>query len=131
MKKKISFLLLAMLLVSCAEKLVEQPEDLIPKDKMTNMLYDIAILTAGKNTSRATLVDRGIKTMDYIYKKYKIDSVQFVKSDLYYASRPAEYEAIYTEVETRLTDEKNRIQDARMQENDSIAEALKKSSKKE
>lgn len=112
--------------ISCAEKLIEQPENLIPQDKMTTILYDLSLLFAAKNTNKAVLIENDIEIMEYLYSKYKIDSIQFVQSDLYYASIPEVYETIYKEVETRLDAEKEQIQDARMQKSDSIANANKK-----
>ncbi len=100
-------------LVSCNEQLIEKPEKLIPKDKMVQILYDLAILTAAQNTNPAFLAEKNIKTMNFVYTKYGIDSIQFSKSDLYYASRPAEYEAIYTEIVALLEKDQKRIEEMR------------------
>ncbi|NJB71141.1 hypothetical protein GGR42_001603 [Saonia flava] len=118
--------LILILLVSCAEKLIEEPENLIAEDKMTDILYDLSLLVAVKNTSRAILEDNDIEIMEYLYVKHKIDSVQFVQSDLYYASTPAIYESIYRKVETRLEATKKEMQDARMKKSDSVAEKANK-----
>ena len=104
---------------SCLEKVVEEPKDLISKDKMTSILYDLAILNAAKNTNATVLTDNNIETMDFIFSKYKIDSLQFVTSDIYYASLPITYEAIYVEIDERLEKEKERMRTAKI-EADSI-----------
>lgn len=98
------YLLAAVLLVSCAEKVIEPPEYLIPKEKMTDILYDLAILNAAGSTNPEALKNNDIEIMPYLFEKYGIDSVQFSESDLYYASVPLEYEGIYKTVQARLED---------------------------
>ncbi len=109
-----------LLLFSCAEKVIEEPENLIPKDKMTDILYDLALLNSTVSVNRAAFEKRGVEVMPYLYEKYNIDSIQFVSSDLYYASIPLEYEAMYTAIVERLQKEVDDIEDARKQKNDSI-----------
>ncbi len=91
------------LLVSCAQKLIEKPENLIDEGKMENILYDLAIMNAAKNTNIDVLKRNNIKVMDYLYVKYEIDSLQFVKSNEYYAAIPIKYQEMYKNVEARLT----------------------------
>ena len=99
---KYGVLLVFILLFSCNEKVVEKPENLIPAEKMTSVLYDVAVINAAKNMNQDILIEYDIEPMAYIYSKYGIDSLQFVKSDLYYASNPSEYETIYTAVKDKL-----------------------------
>lgn len=99
---KYGVLLVLTVLFSCNEKVVEKPENLIPSEKMTSVLYDMAVINAAKNMNQDILNEYDIEPMGYIYSKYGIDSLQFVKSDLYYASNPSEYEAIYTAVKDKL-----------------------------
>lgn len=114
--------------VSCAEKVVEEPDNLIPKEKMIDILHDLAILNATKSTVGAKLDETGIDVMGFLYKKYQIDSTQFSESDLYYASLPLEYQAIYTEVETRLDKRQKAMEEATEKKNDSIRKANEKRS---
>jgi hypothetical protein len=125
MKKAILFIF-CVVLVSCGEKVVKQPEQLISKEKMADLLYDLAILTAAKNTSTDILVKNKIETMEYLYTKYGIDSVQFVENNLYYASIPSEYVAIYKEVDSRLESVQKVMDEARKIKADSIREARDK-----
>ena len=53
------------LFFSCKEKLIKEPENLIPKDKMAAIYYDLAIVTSAKNTNKQVLVNEGIETMNY------------------------------------------------------------------
>ncbi|MFS4415967.1 DUF4296 domain-containing protein [Maribacter sp. 2307ULW6-5] len=115
---------LAALLFSCGEKLIEPPENVIPKDKMVLMLKELAVLNAARTTSIAKLKEYGIDPTSYVFEKFGVDSLQFVESDRYYASLPAQYEDIYLQVEALLTQEKERV-DALKKMNDSL-EAVEK-----
>ena len=64
--------------------------------------------------------------MGYIYDKYGIDSLQFVKSDTYYASIPTVYEDIYTKVKDRLEKGEKFFEEERQQKQDSINKAKEK-----
>ena len=96
-------------LFSCGEEVVEKPVNLISKDKMIDILYDLAIINAAKSSGPTVMENMNFEPMDYIYNKYQVDSAQFVNSDLYYASLPLEYEDIYKKLENRITDEKERF----------------------
>jgi len=109
--KKVVYILLLILANSCAEKLLEKPNNLISKEKMIEILNDLAILNAAKTTNMAILRNHEIEPMQYIYDKYDIDSVQFVESDRYYASLPEQHEEIYIAVEEKLSKEEERLSD--------------------
>ena len=115
-----------MLLSACAEKVIEPPEDLIPREKMTEILYDLSLLNATASISNATLKENGIEVMPYLYDKYGIDSLQFVTSDEYYASVPLTYEAIYKEIQALLEKEVAEVEALRKQRSDSIRQQVDK-----
>ena len=117
--KRVLFLILILLLVTrCSEKVIEKPEDLIARDKMVEILFDMALINAGKAIDPNIMDQNQIEPMSYIYRKYEIDSARFVKSDLYYASVPLEYEAIYKELEERLDAERKRMEEEMNKERD-------------
>jgi hypothetical protein len=101
---------------SCGNKLLEEPDNLISKGEMVDILYDIALLDAIDNSHPHVLQRNEIKVMDFVYRKYGIDSTRFVESDRYYASVPALYEEIYTTVEERLNSKRDSVSTV-MQEN--------------
>lgn len=111
--KKTYYFFVFILLTSCSEKLLEKPDNLISKDKMVEVLKDLAIVNAAKSTNVTVLRDNNIEPMAYIFEKHGIDSVQFVESDKYYASLPVEYERIYKEVEAKLEKEHVVLQSAK------------------
>ena len=111
--KNLFVILLAILITSCGEKLLDKPEDLIPKDKMINILKDITILNSARSTSVKVLHDYKIEPTTFVFSKYGVDSLQFVTSDKYYASLPNEYEAMYVEIEKQLDTEKVEMSEAK------------------
>lgn len=119
-------LFVGIFLFSCGEKVVEKPENLIPKEKMVLILHDLAILNAAKSTARNNLEKREIDIMEFLYRQHKIDSAQFSQSDLYYASIPLEYQSIYEEVEALLEKKSKAIEDIAQKRKDSIKETKEK-----
>jgi len=105
---------------SCAEEVIEKPKNLIPKDEMVQILYDLCLINSATHTNPSILEQHHIEAMPYIYKKYGIDSAQFVNSDTYYASKPLEYETIYKEVAEIFEREKEALESKRRKLNDSI-----------
>ena len=105
LKMRLITLLLAFLLVfvGCTTA-VEKPKKLIEKDKMVDILYDIALLEAIKSQN----VNGGIsskKSNEFLFKKYKIDSLQWEENNKYYASDIEEYKKMYEEVKKRIQEE--------------------------
>ena len=109
MKKVISVFILVALFFSCNKDLVEKPDNLIDEKVMENMFYDMALLDAMKYQYSDSLYKNGINPKTYIFKKYKVDSTQFAKSNAYYAAEYREYKKMYDDVNNRLQKEKNAI----------------------
>ncbi len=105
---------------------MEKPENLIQKEKMVLILYDLAILNAAKSAYTSSFEDDKIETMEFLYRKYGIDSVQFSQSDLYYASIPLEYQAIYERVNALLEKKQKMLEEENEQRTDSIRKANEK-----
>jgi hypothetical protein len=106
---------LIVLFFGCNSNSVEKPNNLISKDKMVAILYDMSLLEAIKSQN----INGGLTAKmsnDYIYKKYKIDSIQFAKSNKYYASDIAEYKKIVEKVKEKLSAETLKVE-AEMKKN--------------
>jgi hypothetical protein len=73
---------------------------------MTNILYDLSILEAMKSQNPYAPQNQSMNPKDYIFKKYKIDSLQFSTSNRYYVSRIEAYKKMYDQVNERLEKEK-------------------------
>ena len=127
--KKTTCILFVILISACAEKLLDKPNNLIAKDTMVEILNDLAILNAAKNTNVMVLKNHGIEPMPYIFSKYNIDSLQFVESDRYYASIPELHEKIYEAVTEKLEKEEGRLSEEK-QVNDSLKRVKSEASRK-
>ena len=109
MKKIVSFFIILIVLVGCKKELVKEPKRLIEREKMVKIMYDLSLLEAMK-VDNPTLMDSfKSNSNQYIYKKYKIDSVQFAQSNIYYAADYKEYEKMYNQVKVRLENEKAKV----------------------
>lgn len=106
MKKIVSIVACVLFLWSCKSE-VEKPEKLFSEEQMVDMIYDLTILEAIKNNNPSFLEDKSIDPYTYIYKKYKIDSLQFVQNNKYYASDVKEYAKIYEKVLSRIEQNKS------------------------
>ena len=100
--KRFYALFVVLLIWSCNDKVTyEKPENLIGKEKMTDLLYEMHIAIGTSNIKKVHL-EKNRNYMSLVYDKYGIDSTQFASSNLYYTSNIIEYEEIYEEVERRL-----------------------------
>ncbi|MDB4292096.1 DUF4296 domain-containing protein [Maribacter sp.] len=102
MKNNWIYSVVLVLLVSCGEELIPKPDNLIPKDKMVDIIQEMAVINIARSTYTEILRDNEIDPTGFVLKKYNVDSLQFVESDRYYVSKPGEYEDIYEIVEKRL-----------------------------
>lgn len=109
MKKSIILVFCLFFVLSCDKNSVAKPNNLIAKDKMIDILYDISILEAIKVQNLKGGMNKK-KANDYIYKKYKIDSVQFAKSNKFYASDLVEYKKMFEKVKDRLNTENAKVE---------------------
>ena len=108
MRKSIAIVCLLFLIIGCNDSVIKKPKNLIEKEKMINVLYDLSLLESMKSQN----INGGISNKsasDYIYKKYKIDSLQFAKSNAYYASDYREYKKMYDALSDRLKKEKTAV----------------------
>jgi hypothetical protein len=108
MKKTVPFLAILTLL-GCKEDLVKQPKHLIERAQMVNIMYDLSLLEAVKYQNPAVLDSNQIRPKQFIYKKYKIDSLQLAKNNVYYASDYKNYKIMFDEVVKRIEKDKKKV----------------------
>lgn len=77
---------------------------------MVDVMYDLSLLEAMKYQSPSAIETHKIDPTEYIYIKYKIDSTQFVQSNMYYASDYKEYKNIYDQINARLKKNKSLVE---------------------
>jgi hypothetical protein len=110
MKKLILLFITLFLITSCKNDVIEKPKNLISKDKMENIIYDLALLEAAKGQDAAMQI-KFPKPSDFIKAKYKVDSLTFAKSTQYYASDIKEYKKMYANIKARLEVENKKYKD--------------------
>jgi len=113
MMKQLKYFLLIVLIISCKNNSIDKPkkpDNLIPKDSMVEILYDISLISSAKGVNKKLLENKGIVPEDYIFKKHNIDSLQFALSNEYYAFNLDTYEDIYNSVKLKLEEDKKHFQ---------------------
>ncbi|WMI69333.1 DUF4296 domain-containing protein [Mangrovimonas sp. YM274] len=114
MKQLLSFSVLIAVFFGCQDvKKPKKPDNLIAKDKMSDILYDVFVMNAAKSMKKQTLEDNGIHPEQYVFNKHGIDSMQFAKSNDYYAYDVEAYDAIVKEVEKRIDAQKKHFDSIR------------------
>jgi hypothetical protein len=88
----------------------EKPDDLIDKNRMVDILFDVFVFNSAKGTDKRILEKNNVTPDIYIYKKYQIDSLQFVKSNEYYAYDIKVYEEMINKVEAKIKAKKDKYQ---------------------
>lgn len=99
-------------IMGCANNVVEKPDNLIPKDVMVDIYYDISILNGLQSTGADKLESIDLDPDTFLYEKYGIDSTQLAKSSIYYTSNATQQLEMFTKVEERLQKLKDTV-DAR------------------
>ena len=111
--------------VSCKKELVKKPAKLIEKEKMMNIIYDLTLLEAIKYQQPLSLDSVESNPKKFIFKKYKVDSLQFAKSNIYYASDYDGYKEMYDVINARLEKEKKNNELKLKAEEKKAAKAIK------
>lgn len=100
-----------MFLFSCQDiREVEKPDDLIPEQKMVEVLTDLSLINSAKNYNRRMLEGTGLRPSEFLYQKHNIDSIQLARSTEYYASNPDQIERIYRQLQENLEEMKDNLE---------------------
>lgn len=109
--KQLLIVILVLVVLGCQSSgKPETPENLISKDKMVDILYDVFVLNAAKGSNKLMLEKNGIYPENYVFEKYGIDSLQFAESNAYYGFFVDDYEAIMADVDQRIQANKQKYQ---------------------
>ncbi|MCV9929293.1 DUF4296 domain-containing protein [Flavobacterium sp. LS1R49] len=109
MRKIIMIVSVLILAVGCKKELVKKPERLVDRDKMMDIIYDLSLLEAIKYQNPLSLDSCDTNPTRFVLKKYKVDSVQFVKSNMYYAANYNDYKDMFDQISVRLEKNKKKI----------------------
>lgn len=112
MIKRISLLLFVFGLCFSCNKVEkpEKPDNLIAKDKMVDILFDVFVFNAAKGMDKRILENNNVTPDVFIFEKYQIDSLQFVKSNEFYAYDIKAYEEMINKVEAKISAKKEVFQ---------------------
>jgi hypothetical protein len=80
----------------------KKPENLISKENMADIMYDVFLLNSAKGVNKKVLEMNGIFPENYVFEKYKIDSTQFANSNNYYAYDVKTYQSIINSVKEKI-----------------------------
>ena len=94
------------MLCSCTSNTIfEKPKDLIPKDTMSLLVQEMMVASSATFIKNKDM-ERNINYMPLVYDKFKIDSVRFQTSNLYYMSKIDEYKLIFEDAKNSLKQQK-------------------------
>ncbi|WP_165834941.1 DUF4296 domain-containing protein [Flavobacterium cheongpyeongense] len=130
MKNFVFVILVLFFSVSCKKELVKEPARLIAKEKMMDIIYDLSLLEAIKYQQPLSLDSVESSPAKFIFKKYKVDSIQFAKSNMYYAADYESYKEMFDEINARLEKEKKNTEIKLKAEEKKAAKAKKVSDAK-
>ena len=95
---------------------IKKPDNLIPEQKMVEVLTELSIVYSAKNYNKKILEETGLPLNTYLYEKYKIDSLQFAQSTEFYAKNYNRFEIIYKQVKINLEKMKTGLEVIREEE---------------
>lgn len=104
--KKGLIVLIVIFVVGCSKNPVPKPENFLDEETMENIMYDVAILQGASANAPEQLIEKNINPKEFIYKKYKIDSVTFHQNNRYYAADVKKYKFMYKRVLERIQSHK-------------------------
>lgn len=107
--KKIIFIFITIAFISCSEKPVPKPDNLLSKEEMENIIYDISILQAAEAYKPEILGTNSLYVKEYVFKKYNIDSTIYFQNYKYYAADIRVFKKLYKNVNNRLEEKKSII----------------------
>ncbi|GAB3267992.1 hypothetical protein GCM10027347_37220 [Larkinella harenae] len=102
----LGLLLLTGWVLACQNSVVEAPKNLIPEEKMVQVLTEIHLAEA--RVTKMNRVSQDSNTLIYkrlemrVFKKYQVDTAAYSKSYTYYSSNPEQLADIYKQVTEEL-----------------------------
>lgn len=89
---------------------IKKPDNLIPEQKMVDVLTELNLLNSAKNYNKRILEQTGLQPDTYLFEKFGIDSLQLAESTTYYAKNYDKFESIYKKVQSSLQEMKSKME---------------------
>jgi hypothetical protein len=97
---------------------------------MIDIMYDLSLLEAIKYQNPLSLDSVNSDPKNFVLKKYKVDSLQFAQSNIYYAADYNTYKEMYDEIGKRLAVEQRAVDSIVKIEEKKAAKVAKAAAKK-
>ena len=97
-------------LFSCSNKSAKKPDNLIPLETMEEVIYDVYMLNAIKISNKKLLQNEEVSFKKEIFEKHNIDSLQFAKSNDFYAADFETYKALIERIKKRMDSNKKALE---------------------
>ncbi len=117
---------MVLMFLSCGQVDQEKPENLIGEEKMSDLIFELALFDASKGFVMKGETARIGLNSESFYKYHNIDSLQFAVSNSYYAKQPKAYLRITNGAKVKLEDFEKKMQENQNEKIviDSIAKKL-------
>ena len=99
-----------LMFLSCGQVDQEKPENLIGEEKMSDLIFELALFDASKGFVMKGETARIGLNSESFYKYHNIDSVQFAVSNSYYAKQPKAYLRITNAAKIKLKNFEKKMQ---------------------
>lgn len=96
--------------LSCGQVDQEKPENLIGEEKMSDLIFELALFDASRSFVMKGETARIGLNSESFYKYHNIDSVQFAVSNSYYAKQPKAYLRITNAAKIKLKNFEKKMQ---------------------
>ena len=128
--KNVSYILIFIFTVSCTSNtILEKPKDLISKDTMSLLIQEMMISSSAKYVKNKKL-EKKIEYMSLVYNQFKIDSIRFQTSNLYYMSTIDLYREIFEDAKASLEKQKTFYEEINNRRDSIKSDSLEKVRKK-
>jgi len=115
-KQALFFILITILatLTGCYNKsqIQEKPDDLIPRDKMVNLIAESYIIESTVHTTTSDTVNKVELTKEYyreLFNRYHVTRKQYVSSIEYYVSEESSAEKLLSDASLVITKKKKAL----------------------
>ena len=119
--------LLGFVLISSCQNVdkIEKPNHLLSKAEMKDLIYDMVLLDAAAGINDSKLNELDIEILEFLTKKYGIDSTELQQNILYYNLKFDENKEIYENAKDSI-DKLKKAYDSIAEVRDSIKQLEKK-----
>ena len=96
------FLIIIFLFISCQVDLETKPNNLINEKKMELIMQDMILIKAISKKYKIVINQENWFGDEYLYEKYKIDCLNLIESQNYYAKSPKIYLEIHNKIKANM-----------------------------